>query len=230
MPSESYRLDAAPSPTGWLNATLIRWGLAEAPVNPMRRVVVLWSHGFAETAIWVGETELGRFADAALLRRGVTFTLDDKTNLRVMLMGNRLAVTRNGKPLARIGDPQPSINFGVDFLYFCALFYGIPGLLFLLLHNPDLGLGGSNLLTGAVLAAIAYWASRSPLPALWVGAAAIVARTVFALRTVGSPAYGTPQWTASIAVSVSATLLAIGLLIPVVWAAVVATLAKIREA
>jgi hypothetical protein len=230
MPSESYRLDAAPPPTDWFNATLIRWGFIEAPVNPMRRVVVIWSHGFAETAVWMGETELGRFADAALLRRGVTFTLDDKTNLRVMLMGNRLVITRNGKPLARIGDPQPSINFGVDFLYFCALFYGIPGLLFLFLHNPDLGLGGWNILTGAVLAAIAVWASRRPLPALWVGAAAIVGRMVFSLRTVGSPAYGTPQWAASVAVSVSATLLAIILLIPVVRAAVVATLAKIREA
>ena len=153
----------------------------EAPVNPLRRVVVIWSHGFAETAVWVGETELGRFADAALLRRGVAYSLDDKTTLRVMLMGNRLVVTRNGKPLARIGDPQPSINFGVDFLYFCALFYGIPGLLFLFLHNPDLGLGGSNILTGAVLAAIAFWASRRPLPALWVGVAAIVGRTVFGL-------------------------------------------------
>ena len=230
MPSESYRLDAAPPPTDWFNATLIRWGFTEPPVNPMRRVVVIWSHGFAETAIWVGETELGRFADAGLLRRGVTYILDDKTNLRVSLMGNQLVVTRNGKPLARIGDPQPSINFGVDFLYFCALFYGIPGILFLLLHNPDLGLGGSNILTGAVLAAIAFWASRRPLPALWLGVAAIVGRTVFALRTVGSPTFGTPQWAASPFVSVNATLLAIILLVPVVRAAVIATLARIREA
>src|SRR5437868_830258 len=81
MPSESYRLDAAPPPRNWLNATLIRWGFTEAPVNALRRVVVIWSHGFAETAVWLGESELGRFADAALLRRGVTFSLDDKTNL-----------------------------------------------------------------------------------------------------------------------------------------------------
>ena len=230
MPSASYRLDAAPPPKDWLNATLIRWGFIEAPLNPLRRVVVIWSPGFAETSVWVGETESGRFADAALLRRGVTFPLEDKTSLRVTLMDNRLVITRNGKPLARIGDPQPSINFGVDFLYFCALFYGIPGLLFLFLHNPDLGLGGWNILTGAVLAAIAIWASRRPLPGLWVGAAAIIGRTVFGLKTVGSPAYGTPQWAASVFVSVSATLLAIGLLVPVVRAAVVATLAKIREA
>src|SRR5947207_5198643 len=58
MPSESYRLDAAPPPNDWLNATLIRWGFTEAPVNPLRRVVVIWSHGFAETAVWVGESEL----------------------------------------------------------------------------------------------------------------------------------------------------------------------------
>ena len=229
MPSATYRLDAPPPATGWLNATLIRWGLAEARIDPMRRVVVIWSHGFAETAVFVGEAEVGR-ADAPVLRRGITCTLPDKTSLRVTLLGDHVVITKNGQPLPRMGNPQPSINLGVDFLYFCALFYAIPGLIFLFLHNPGLGLGGGNILTGAVLAAIAFWASRKPLPALWIGVAAVIGRTVFELKSVGSPTFATPQWQVPAAVSVIGTLVALALLIPVVRAAVVATLARMRDA
>lgn len=229
MPTASYRLDAAPPPKDWLEATLIRWGLAEARIDPMRRVIVIWSHGFAETAVFVGETEVGR-ADASVLRRGISVTLPDKTMLRVTLLGADVVITKNGQPLPRMGNPQPSINFGVDFLYFCALFYAIPGLIFLFLHNPGLGLGGGNILTGAVLAALAFWASRKPLPALWIGVAAVIGRTVFELKSVGSPTFATAQWQVPVALSVAATLVALVLLIPVVRAAVVATLARMRDA
>jgi hypothetical protein len=230
VPTVYFRLDVPPQPQGWLDATLIRWGLMEPRVDPMRRVAVIFSHGFAETAVFAGETELGRFTDAAMLRRGVNFVLPDQTTLRATLMGTQLVVTRNGQPLARIGDPRPSVNFGVDFLYFSALFYGVPGLIFLFMHVPGLGLGGWNIVTGVVLAAIASWASRKPLPALWIGAATILVRTAFELQNVGSPTFATAQWRPPLGVSIAATLIAFALLVPVVRAAVVATLAQMREA
>lgn len=231
MPTVSFRLDPLPAPKDWFNALLRRWGVIEPPARPERRVDVIWSHGYGEIVIAAGGAEIGRITDVNLVRRGMSFQLPDSSTLRVSLHGKEFIVARNGHPLIRVGDPARTIQLGVDFLYFCALWYGIPGVIFGMVFlrehyfvRPAL----MNLIAGVLLIGIGFWASRAPLPALWVGAGVIIGRTIAALQGPATEQSAAPQWDSQVRLATNTTMFAVALLVPVVRAAYIATKATIE--
>ena len=102
--------------TGEVIATLPVHGEAEVreAVQRARKASQWWSGlESPERRIAMGTAARQRVLDEYSCQR--IAPLQEAFYQRAMAAGH-VAGSRNGKPLARIGDPQPSINFGVDFL------------------------------------------------------------------------------------------------------------------